>query len=729
MVKAQKIMRCKALTLGAILSIGLLGGDVNAVPTPDPFSDLSGLSGLKAAKVIRQDTATLDKNKQEADALAQQQAKLQKPDPAISQRLGQIDRENKQIADTGGYGLQHFPSDSYVLSAVADQAMRTDPKRAQALADQAVASAGDDKKRIVDAYNTRSLIAEKMGNFPAAAADAKRVLAVDPTNKDALGRWHANKDRAGAGGPPPAAKALAPVAAPVVAPNPNNDPRLLANAQNQVAMERLRDAKRLLDMKDAAGALRVLQGLQTSNANLNGAGYATQAQAWSVLGDLSKAVLQISEAIKLFADKKDLAAAYSQRASYQNDLKNSDAAIADANKALENDPKRASAYYERARAMEATNHPDQALADMAQAAALDSNFMSDLDGMRQRHRKEAGESAVSSARTPSVWSRILNATGGIFPLIVGTAGSLLFVFAGYVLFSAKEGSPASRIKKRWFTPPPASDESPRVIGGHIELQGELDRGGMGVVLKGFDNKLQRPVAVKRLRPELQDRKRERDRILEEAQTLAKFHHPNIVEVHEVITEDEDIFIVCPLLDGHTVHAEINGQYLKPRRVLELAFAVAQAIDYAHDKGVIHRDLKPSNVMVTKDGRILVMDFGISRINVNHSRVTQTANIVGTPAYMAPEQEMGAVCKQSDVWALAASIYEMLSGCLPFGTSDLSRKLEKRPGRFLALSSLRSGLPPALDAVFEKALDGDPALRHRNCMEFFRDLAAVLRTLP
>lgn len=723
MVKAQKIISWKVLTLSPILSIGLLGGNVKAAPgTPDPFGDYGAFGGQKAATVIRQGTTKLDQNQKEAGALAQQQAQLQKPDPAISQRLGQIDRENQQITDTGGYGLQHFPTDSYVLSAVADQAMRTDPRRAQALADQAVASAGNDKKRIVDAYNTRSLIAEKTGDFPAAAADAKRVLAVDPANNDALGRWFANKDRVKAGGAVPGGAAQARPVPAIAAPSPYRDPQVQLAGERALARQQAigfyNKAKASNDLGDAAQAFGYAQAAIKADPSLPD-GYMERAKALLGMktGDrkdqLVQAISDLRAAMELWMKKGQtdrLAEASGLSAKAKNDSGDHAGALDDADKAASYDAGYAPAYWQRGVAREALKQKQLALADYNKSADLDPQVYGaprDAAAARLMAPDGAGPSAPVARKAR-------------FDLIFFLAGlAAVLGVAAWMVFGKRSIVGVHPLE---YTP------TPRVIGGHIELRGELDRGGMGVVLKGFDTKLERHVAVKRLRPELQDRQRERDRIFEEAQTLAKFHHPNIVEVHEVITEGEDVFIVCPLLDGHTVHVEINGLYLKPRRVLEIAAAVAQAIDYAHDKGVIHRDLKPSNIMVTKDGRILVMDFGISRSNVDHSRVTRTENIVGTPAYMAPEQEMGAVCKQSDVWALGASVYEMLSGRLPFATSDLARKLEKRSGRFAVLSSLMPGLPPALDPVFEKALDGDPALRQKNCMEFFRDLEAVLRPL-
>ena len=150
------------------------------------------------------------------------------------------------------------------------------------------------------------------------------------------------------------------------------------------------------------------------------------------------------------------------------------------------------------------------------------------------------------------------------------------------------------------------------------------------------------------------------------------------------------------------------------------------MDYAHSRGIIHRDMKPSNVMVDGQGRVKVMDFGIARAAKDAmTRYSVTNTVVGTPPYMAPEQEQGQVRRESDVYALAVCAYEMLTGKLPFTGTGGGMMLNKINMSYVPPSRQKGGLPPALDAVFERAFQADPEKRHRTPGEFSASLAAAL----
>ena len=175
------------------------------------------------------------------------------------------------------------------------------------------------------------------------------------------------------------------------------------------------------------------------------------------------------------------------------------------------------------------------------------------------------------------------------------------------------------------------------------------------------------------------------------------------------------------VDGKTIHELVYGKgRLTLAETLPLLRGIAAALDAAHARGVIHRDLKPSNVMVDKEGRAKVMDFGIARAAKDAlNKATMTNTVVGTPPYMAPEQEQGVVRRESDVYSLGVCLYEMLTGRLPFST-----ELQKISLDFIAPSASLPELPPALDALLKDALQPDPANRLKSPREFLARLEAA-----
>ena len=271
------------------------------------------------------------------------------------------------------------------------------------------------------------------------------------------------------------------------------------------------------------------------------------------------------------------------------------------------------------------------------------------------------------------------------------------------------------------------DEVPRELDSQYRIVKKIGEGGMGTVYEGYDKTLKRPVAIKRLRPELQSNARERAHLIQEAELVAALQHPHTVQIYTIVRNDEDTHIVFEYLVGRTLHELLNaspGRHLETGAALEFLRQIAEAVDHAHGRRVIHRDLKPANVMIDDRGWAKVMDFGIARQVSDFLVRTTTNTIVGTPTYMAPEQSMGEVKKESDVYALGITLYEMLTGGLPFkGPDDLSAKLD---GRFLAPSLLLPGLPPAIDAVIAKALAPRAEDRYRSCGELYLAAAAVLR---
>ena len=258
----------------------------------------------------------------------------------------------------------------------------------------------------------------------------------------------------------------------------------------------------------------------------------------------------------------------------------------------------------------------------------------------------------------------------------------------------------------------------RVLSANYELDREIGRGGMGIVYKAKDKRLKRPVAVKLLPPELAFRGEIRSRFLKEAETAAQLSHPNIVPIYSVDERDGLVFFVMAFVDGENLGARLHAQgrldATETRRILK---EVAEALAYAHERGVVHRDIKPDNILLCSDddGRVMVTDFGIARAVTEgaDSRLTATGMAIGTPAYMSPEQSMGEreIDGRSDLYALGVVGYQMLSGELPFNAAStpalLVKQISERP---TPVDVHRPDAPPDLARAVMMLLEKEPANR-------------------
>jgi tRNA A-37 threonylcarbamoyl transferase component Bud32 len=206
-------------------------------------------------------------------------------------------------------------------------------------------------------------------------------------------------------------------------------------------------------------------------------------------------------------------------------------------------------------------------------------------------------------------------------------------------------------------------------GGRYEILGELGRGGMGVVYRARDKRLDRPVALKRLPENLRENPRAVELLLREARSAARLNHPNVVTVYDVDHDDGAYFITMELLEGQPLAALLRRQgRFATRSTVWLGQQIAAGLDYAHTCGVVHRDIKTGNVFVTRDRRIKIMDFGLAKMMEEVRR--RASFIGGTPAYMAPEQSLGlAVDGRADLYALGATLFELLTGGVPFEAGD------------------------------------------------------------
>lgn len=264
---------------------------------------------------------------------------------------------------------------------------------------------------------------------------------------------------------------------------------------------------------------------------------------------------------------------------------------------------------------------------------------------------------------------------------------------------------------------------PGMLGGNFRVDRELGRGGMGVVYEATDLALGRKVAIKRMRDEVSANRRELDMFLAEARLVAQLKHPNLVAIHHIFREAEVLYLVFEYVPGRTLSAVLEESerlaLTEARRVLR---AIGAGLDYAHANKVIHRDLKPSNVMISEDGSIKVMDFGIAhQAKKTVGRLTK-ADAWGTPPYMSPEQELGNVSRESDIYSLAVLLYEMLTGRLPFeGPNFLAQKREMA---YTPPSQAQPGLPPGLDAIVRRGLEAEAPRRFHSAADLLAALDAV-----
>jgi eukaryotic-like serine/threonine-protein kinase len=275
--------------------------------------------------------------------------------------------------------------------------------------------------------------------------------------------------------------------------------------------------------------------------------------------------------------------------------------------------------------------------------------------------------------------------------------------------------------------------TPQVLGERYEIGGVLGRGGMAEVHRGRDLRLGREVAVKVLRSDLARDPSFQVRFRREAQAAASLNHPAIVAVYDT-GEDRNSsgatpYIVMEYVEGDTLRDVLRREgVLSPERAMNFAADICNALDFSHRNGIVHRDVKPGNVMVTPQGTVKVMDFGIARaVSDSAATMTSTAAVIGTAQYLSPEQARGeSVDARSDVYSVGCLLYELVTGAPPFtGDSPVSvayqhvREDPKLP------SSVNPAIPPELDAILLKALSKNPANRYQSAADMRNDLLRAL----
>ncbi len=256
--------------------------------------------------------------------------------------------------------------------------------------------------------------------------------------------------------------------------------------------------------------------------------------------------------------------------------------------------------------------------------------------------------------------------------------------------------------------------------GPFRIERELGRGAAGVVYLAHDTKLDRSVAIKSLPAELMENPKARTRFAREARVLASLNHPNIATIYEELQEAEGVgYLILEYVPGQTLAERIAGSRLKLQEALSIAQQIAEAVAAAHEHDVIHRDLKPGNIKITPEGKVKVLDFGLAKAlggeTVDQqSTVTEPGRIIGTPAYMSPEQARGQQTdKRCDIWSFGCVLYEMLTGKVPFEGETVSDTLAGILEREPDWHALPQTTPANIQVLLQHCLEKDPRRRLRD----------------
>ncbi len=257
---------------------------------------------------------------------------------------------------------------------------------------------------------------------------------------------------------------------------------------------------------------------------------------------------------------------------------------------------------------------------------------------------------------------------------------------------------------------------------HYKILEKLGEGGMGVVYKAEDTRLEREVAIKFLPREIRVSEEKRERLKIEAKAAAALNHPNIATVYSCEEVDDEFFIVMEFVDGQELREKIKSWPLELKEAIQISGQIAEGLQMAHEKGIVHRDIKSSNIMMTQKGQVKIMDFGLAKV-AGGAQVTKEGTTVGTTSYMSPEQTTGEdVDQRSDIWSFGVLFYELLTGQLPF-KGDYEQAIlysivneDSKP-----VSSHLKNIPVSLDRIVSKCLEKDKTKRYQTVSELLVDI--------
>jgi tetratricopeptide (TPR) repeat protein len=620
-------------------------------------------------------------------------------------------------------------------ASLASKALEYDPDDRDALISRSQANAGladfarayADAERAAkvapnsaEAFTARAAAAYGLGNYLQAVEDARRAVALDPENKTAFqlmklseGRTRKLSDFENKPAPQLADsvereyhgmiqqlnQAEERRMAPVETPGMGVARRFDASAANRFAV------------KDYWGAIDDADKALASDPTDARALY-VRATAHNLIGEYGDAVRDATRGLTVAPSDTALhdarSWAYNRMGRYAD-------AMADAHASMEVDPKDAYAMANRAYAEEQRGDFPAMAEDYKVAAALSPQFESTYADAARRHGLTP-QPVVRGRRgadllTPKQQKQARSFAAIIFSSLLG--GLLIAFGIMHVSSSVKERD----------APPPLRPGVPSTgFEASYELGKSIGQGGMGIVYEATDRKLGRAVAVKMLRDEFKLDDSAKAGFMAEARTVAELHHPSIVDIHNIVEDDRGLYLIFERLEGRTLDQIIwDRKRLPLSEVKRILKPVCEALEYAHAHDVVHRDLKPANVMLTKDGGVKVLDFGISRHAARAgAKASTTQTITGTPHYMAPEQEYGFVQKENDVFSLGAVLYEMVTGVRPYEGSHQA-KLAKG---YIRVSTRVPGAPLDLDVLIDRSLEPDPEKRIPSPGQFWLALAAI-----
>ncbi len=269
--------------------------------------------------------------------------------------------------------------------------------------------------------------------------------------------------------------------------------------------------------------------------------------------------------------------------------------------------------------------------------------------------------------------------------------------------------------------------------GRYEMISELGQGAMGVVYKARDPLIDRVVAIKtiNLGLALEEKEEYEGRFYQEARAAGRLNHPNIVTIYDVGKSGNIAYIAMEFLQGNELRDLLREERNLPvEQIVDIVAQVAEGLAYAHQHGIVHRDIKPSNIMLIRDGRIKITDFGIARM-ASSAVHTQTGMVLGSPKYMSPEQVLGKeIDRRSDIFSLGVMLYEMLTGGSPFVGENVNAIMYQTLNLVPPPpSTLNASVPDMLNFIVAKALAKGVEDRYQNALDLARDLRACRDTLP
>ncbi len=262
---------------------------------------------------------------------------------------------------------------------------------------------------------------------------------------------------------------------------------------------------------------------------------------------------------------------------------------------------------------------------------------------------------------------------------------------------------------------------------HYKVLEKLGGGGMGIVYKAQDLKLDRYVALKFLPPSFSLDDESKKRFIHEAKAASALQHHNICTIHEIDEVDSQLFICMDFYDGETLRNKIENELLSIEETINIAIQIAEGVSKAHENNIIHRDIKPANIFISNDGIVKILDFGLAKI-IGQTKISKPGSTSGTVAYMSPQQTKGeSVDHQSDIWSLGVVLYEMITGQNPFKAeyeqAVIHTILNKEPE---PVKNIRKDAPEKLDWIIRKALEKNPTDRYQSMDEMLSDLKIFLK---